>query len=246
MRGARHLCLLGLLGLLAQALACPGDVSYIEVQIVPSGPDPLQGVKTIRLEATGPAPMTPVKAEASIGEHQVWLTAIPPGVGRVITVEGLDGDGVAIARGESAPFEVTATSPTTVSVTFVRCATIVYRDGDHDGFGDPAGGKSACSKQAGFVDNNTDCDDADSRAHPGQQSFFDTESTGKKSFDFNCDGKTEQELGALVACAKVPPSCAGDGWVGSVPACGQSGDYAPCEKGSCNQGATTTRKQACR
>jgi photosystem II stability/assembly factor-like uncharacterized protein len=62
-----------------------------------------------------------------------------------------------------------------VSLTF-------YRDADGDGFGNPAVTISACSAPAGYVANNTDCDDSSSQDHPGASEIV------ANGDDENCDG----------------------------------------------------------
>jgi len=42
-----------------------------------------------------------------------------------------------------------------------------YQDLDGDGFGDPLVAQSSCSQPAGFVADNTDCDDGDTESFPG-------------------------------------------------------------------------------
>jgi hypothetical protein len=102
-------------------------------------------------------------------------------------------------------------------------------DGDNDG--------AAC----------TDCDDTDGDAFPGQSSYFDVprQSGG---YDYNCINGEEQEFPDLVQCVGSGANCSGDGWIGAVPACGQSGQYATCTKvtGSCVQQPPTTQTQTCR
>jgi subtilisin-like proprotein convertase family protein len=41
-----------------------------------------------------------------------------------------------------------------------------YPDSDADGFGDPSKGLTACDQPDGYVDDETDCDDADASIHP--------------------------------------------------------------------------------
>src|SRR6185369_15757787 len=41
-----------------------------------------------------------------------------------------------------------------------------YEDVDGDGFGNAASGVSSCSQPAGYVDNNTDCDDGNPAVNP--------------------------------------------------------------------------------
>ncbi|HWE30822.1 MAG TPA: hypothetical protein VHB97_22600, partial [Polyangia bacterium] len=76
---------------------------------------------------------------------------------------------------------------------------LFYRDADVDTYGDKTGtianGRAVvgcvgdpASMHSGFVADNTDCDDADANAHPGQTAFFATTSAGVHTFDYNCDG----------------------------------------------------------
>jgi hypothetical protein len=83
----------------------------------------------------------------------------------------------------------------------VTCAAgvacqIFYRDSDGDTYGDAAGTIAASTAVAGcmgttppsgFVADNTDCDDGDLNVHPGQTAFFTVASSGKHTFDYNCD-----------------------------------------------------------
>jgi hypothetical protein len=87
----------------------------------------------------------------------------------------------------------------------VTCAAgvacqIFYADSDVDGFGDRSGtitagtAKAGCSGSppAGFVEDNTDCDDKDANVHPGQTGYFGTVSKGTGTFDYDCDGTLEK------------------------------------------------------
>jgi hypothetical protein len=104
---------------------------------------------------------------------------------------------------------------------------LFYRDGDGDGYGDASGtialgtAQAGCtgSPPAGFVADNTDCDDGDPNVHPGQTAFFATVSAGKHTFDYDCDGSIEKETpefpggsckfcGVPGACATTSPYCA--------------------------------------
>jgi len=235
-------------GLVALCLvACGDEATVLRVQLVIDGtPSPLDQVQRLRLIASGPPPMAPVKAEAPRGAEELTLPAIPLGPDRVIAVEGIDGDGIVTAHGQSAPFDLSADAPRTVKVPFSSCATTLYRDADGDAYGDGKLSKTACDGTlSGYVGNKGDCNESDPDAHPGQLEFFDQPTSGTQSFDFDCDGKETGEYPDLVDCRKEPPDCVGEGWEGSVPACGQIGTFVPCDKGSCNpapQGSPKTQR----
>jgi len=83
----------------------------------------------------------------------------------------------------------------------VTCAAgvacqIFYRDADGDTYGNASGtialntaaaGCMGSTPPAGFVADNTDCDDGDANVHPGQTAFFTTASAGLHIWDYNCD-----------------------------------------------------------
>ena len=60
-----------------------------------------------------------------------------------------------------------------------------YKDADGDGFGDPAVTQDACSAPAGYVQTNTDCDDAQASSYPGGVEVCD-------GVDNNCDGTVDE------------------------------------------------------
>ena len=53
-----------------------------------------------------------------------------------------------------------------------------YADADADGHGDPYAMVEECAQPSGYVDNYTDCDDADADAHPGSIWYADTDGDG--------------------------------------------------------------------
>lgn len=65
-----------------------------------------------------------------------------------------------------------------------------YADNDNDGFGDVNDAVIACNPPAGFVGDNTDCNDANGSVFPGAFEFCD-------GLDNNCDGNIDE--GALLA-----------------------------------------------
>ena len=61
-----------------------------------------------------------------------------------------------------------------------------YADADADGFGDPASSSSSCTAPAGFVADNTDCDDSSAADYPGAPENCD-------GLDNNCDGQVDED-----------------------------------------------------
>ncbi|MBI5787671.1 MAG: hypothetical protein HZA78_02295 [Candidatus Schekmanbacteria bacterium] len=62
-----------------------------------------------------------------------------------------------------------------------------YRDQDNDGFGDPNNKISECFQPAGYVTNNSDCNDGDFFTNPSIVEFCD-------GLDNNCDGRPESPI----------------------------------------------------
>jgi hypothetical protein len=57
-------------------------------------------------------------------------------------------------------------------------STTYYADADGDGYGDPAASQSACTAPAGYVLDNTDCDDTNEEEFPGAVWYADTDNDG--------------------------------------------------------------------
>jgi hypothetical protein len=64
-------------------------------------------------------------------------------------------------------------------------STELFQDADGDGYGDPAVSREACDPGDGWVDDDTDCDDADPAVHPGAE-----ERTA--GLDEDCDGLLDE------------------------------------------------------
>lgn len=114
-----------------------------------------------------------------------------------------------------------------------------YADLDGDGFG-VGSATSYCGTTApvGRAFTAGDCCDADTRAYPGQTSFFTTaRACNGGGYDFDCDGSVTERNTAISTCENSGTCFAGDqkcgppgqtgqpGWIGSVPPCGGSGDF---------------------
>ncbi|TNE57955.1 MAG: hypothetical protein EP344_10660 [Bacteroidetes bacterium] len=72
--------------------------------------------------------------------------------------------------------------------------TQFFADNDGDGFGDPGNSTFACTAPAGYVTNNTDCDDSDANNFPGNVEICDGQ-------DNNCDGNVDEGCETILAIA---------------------------------------------
>ncbi|MFZ5482151.1 MAG: putative metal-binding motif-containing protein [Myxococcota bacterium] len=106
----------------------------------------------------------------------------------------------------------------------------LYQDLDGDEFGNPAMTTEACAAP-GYVDDDSDCDDADASIHPGADEHCD-------DVDEDCDDAVDEDA--------VDPSTwyedgDGDGWgtSGTTEACDLPEGYA-ADDGDCDDGEPTT------
>ena len=79
-----------------------------------------------------------------------------------------------------------------------------------------------------------DCDDHNDRVFPEQVLYFDV-SAGTIGFDYNCDDRSEQEFGDAIDCAGLSlVECdeAEQGFLDSLPTCGNSGPWGTCVAGT--------------
>ncbi|MEJ7681705.1 MAG: putative metal-binding motif-containing protein [Segetibacter sp.] len=67
--------------------------------------------------------------------------------------------------------------------------TTYYRDADGDGFGNSRSSTQSCSAPAGYVSDNTDCDDSKATVHPGATEVC-------NGIDDDCDGQTDEGFDA--------------------------------------------------
>ncbi|MDP2309600.1 MAG: MopE-related protein [Pseudomonadota bacterium] len=83
------------------------------------------------------------------------------------------------------------------SSTLVSGRSYYYTDDDGDGFGDPAARWYLCDIHAGYVSDDTDCDDAAATAHPGG-----TEVCDSRDIDEDCDGDAEDDDAGVATASK--------------------------------------------
>ncbi len=94
------------------------------------------------------------------------------------------------------------------------------------------------SRRSSF--NGYDCYDSNAQAKPGQTAYFATH-RGDGSFDYDCNSTEGKEFNSVysLSCSSYP-ACSnignGDGWSGSVPACGVEGQYL---SRGCSAGASS-------
>lgn len=62
-----------------------------------------------------------------------------------------------------------------------------YADNDGDGYGDPNSSLTTCPQPAGYVTNNTDCNDNDGNAYPGASCNDNDNCTINDTYDSNCN-----------------------------------------------------------
>lgn len=123
-----------------------------------------------------------------------------------------------LERGERYRFVLGPTSATEVVLVNEKVDDFVSsqgRDRDMDGYGGSTDTQvSACVAPAGFAENDTDCNDEDSRVHPGAPELCD-------GVDQNCNGLAD-DVGA--SCSAGSGSCKSEGKL----SCPVEGEPARC------------------
>ena len=116
-------------------------------------------------------------------------------------------------------------------------------DCDGDGFNDLA--KPGCADAGGM----NDCDDTDSRTHPGQGYLVDLAAPPRNG-DWNCDGVVNKLYAPNLTCSGLlGATCSATSGFTGDPACGAAGTLVTCVVSgvSCAVGAQgTMTRQACK
>ncbi len=79
-----------------------------------------------------------------------------------------------------------AFGPQTITVSPPCVLNTYYQDADGDGYGNPSVTTQACTAPAGYVGNNTDCNDTNAGVHPGAAEICD-------GLDNNCNGNIDEK-----------------------------------------------------
>ena len=116
-------------------------------------------------------------------------------------------------------------------------ALVWYGDGDADGHGDPDRSQMACTEPAGFVADDTDCNDQSDAAHPGAAEVCD-------GLDNDCNGETDEDASADAPAWFMDGD--GDGYGDSaltIVQCAQPTDYV-ADDTDCDDTTSTTNPGA--
>ena len=93
---------------------------------------------------------------------------------------------------------------------FFNPNTVWYVDADADGFGDSSSTTNQCTQPAGYVLDDTDCNDADERTYPNAPELC------NDGVDQSCDGVLDAATCAQVLVTNRAATVSGDtsSWMG--------------------------------
>jgi hypothetical protein len=96
-----------------------------------------------------------------------------------------------------------------------------------------------------------DCDDSDADVSPDQSDYFD-QSQPRVGYDYDCSGAPEREQSQPIVCTGltvVECPTGQPGFLGTLPACGEVGNWGQCVKGSalepCVEDVVATPRMRC-
>jgi len=135
-------------------------------------------------------------------------------------------DGVPVGAVPSYTF-FNVTTGHTISASFTAIPLVTYyRDMDNDAFGDPAVTQMTCTgPPAGYVLNNTDCNDSNHLINPGATEICD-------NIDNNCNGMTDEGLTFITYYTDADNDGYGTGAGQSL--CANPGPGFATQAGDCN------------
>ncbi len=88
-----------------------------------------------------------------------------------------------------------------------------------------------------------DCDDNDERVFPGQPDYF-VEPNDIVGFDYNCSKTDDREFDTPIDCSLLQAcDTVTQGFLTSLPTCGESADWGTCKKSALNTCASETLSQ---
>jgi hypothetical protein len=89
-----------------------------------------------------------------------------------------------------------------------------------------------------------DCDDLDADVFTGQEGYF-TAPRKQDGYDYNCDGDDEHQFDEIT-CLPVSCDTSAEGFVGTVPDCGDPGTWGSCSNDALCSQPTGSKTQGCR
>jgi hypothetical protein len=183
---------------------------------------PLPGENT-KLSGQGVVHAVPKFGSGTVKFRVGWTAPAQPG-GALFGAFALAGNGRDGARGDIEGIGY-------LSITYGCSGMTYYRDGDGDGFGSmlfpPV---RDCSRPEAYVERAGDCDDYNNQSNPDGK-----ETCNRR--DDNCDGQTDEGLGAIELCEDFDRD--GHGRIGSrtTLGCAEPG-FGLCD-GDCNDNDAT-------
>jgi hypothetical protein len=110
-------------------------------------------------------------------------------------------------------------------------ATTWYADRDSDGYGDSGDSAEACAAPSGYVSDDTDCDDSNADASPGDVEVCD-------SVDNDCDGEVDEDSATDATTWYADNDGDGYGGDSSTASCTQPSGFSSVS-GDCDDGDTS-------